>query len=54
VKSQYLEAVNAYTNWSGVRIVVSLSMDNGATWIASNAVRVTSMRCKFTANSCSD
>ena len=44
----YLEAVNACTNWSGVRIMVSLSLDNGNTWVASNAVRVTSMRCNFT------
>ncbi|MCL2104840.1 MAG: hypothetical protein FWH21_07290, partial [Kiritimatiellaeota bacterium] len=44
----YIEAVNACTNWSGVRVVVSLSLDNGATWVASNAVRVTSMRCNFT------
>ena len=45
----YLEAVNACTNWSGVRIVVSLSLDGGSTWAMSNAVRVTSMRCNFTA-----
>ena len=44
----YLEAVNACTNWSGVRIVVSMSLDNGNTWVMSNAVRVTSMRCNFT------
>ncbi|MCL1921805.1 MAG: hypothetical protein FWG50_12170, partial [Kiritimatiellaeota bacterium] len=45
----FLEAINACTNWSGMRIVVSLSLDGGSTWAMSNAVRVTSMRCNFTA-----
>ena len=44
----YLEAINPSTDWSDIRIMVSLSLDNGSTWIASNAVRVTSMRCNFT------
>ncbi|MCL1922071.1 MAG: hypothetical protein FWG50_13545, partial [Kiritimatiellaeota bacterium] len=44
----YLEAINPSVNWSDIRIVVSLSVDGGSTWVASNAVRVTSMRCNFT------
>ncbi|MCL2104870.1 MAG: hypothetical protein FWH21_07455 [Kiritimatiellaeota bacterium] len=44
----YLEAINPSQNWSDIRIVVSLSLDNGQTWITSSAVRVTSMRCNFT------
>ena len=44
----YLEAINASQNWSDIRIVVSMSVDNGNTWVANSAVRVTSMRCNFT------
>ena len=45
----YLEAINPSQDWSDIRIVVSLSVDGGSTWVSSNAVRVTSMRCNFTA-----
>ncbi|MCL1921209.1 MAG: hypothetical protein FWG50_09070 [Kiritimatiellaeota bacterium] len=44
----FLEAINPSQNWSDIRIVVSLSVDGGSTWVCSNAVRVTSMRCNFT------
>ncbi|MCL1922048.1 MAG: hypothetical protein FWG50_13420, partial [Kiritimatiellaeota bacterium] len=44
----YLEAINPSENWSDIRIVVSLSVDGGSTWVCNSAVRVTTMRCNFT------